>query len=50
MIFLKGYIFLNVFVIVTSDILNIYDNLFLDIFFLFNILYKYKVDEAIEID
>jgi len=49
-IFLNGYIFLNVFVIVTSDILNIYDNLFFDKFFLFTIQYKYKADDAIDID
>ena len=35
---------------VTSDILNIYDNFFFDTFFLFTILNKYNADVAIDID
>jgi hypothetical protein len=49
-IFLNGYNFLNVLVIVTSDVLNIICNYFLVIFILFIIPYKYVAAAAIDID
>jgi len=49
-IFLNGYIFLNVLVMVTSDVLNISDNYFFYISILFIIPNKYIHAAAIDID